>query len=136
MCFGVTSGKFLGYIVTKRGIEANPDQIKFVLNLASPTCKKDVQKLIRRIAALSRFISRSSERCHKFFNILRKNTDFIWTEEFETALQQLKSYLTSALLLSKPQDGETLFLYLAVSEHSVSAVLVLKTTNNSHRFIT
>ena len=122
--FGVTSSKFLGYVVTKRGIEANPEQIKSVLNLASLTCKKDVQKLTGRITALSRFISRSSERCHNFFNILKKNTDFIWTEECEEALQEMKSYLTSALLLSKPQDGEMLFLYLAVSEHSVSAVLV------------
>ncbi|KAL5583444.1 hypothetical protein UlMin_015886 [Ulmus minor] len=118
--------KFLGYVVTQRGIKANPEQIKSILNLASPTCRKDVQKLTGRIAALSRFISRSSERCHNFFNILKKNTDFIWTEECEEALQELKSYLTSAPLLSKPQDGEMLFLYLAVSEHSVSAVLLEK----------
>ena len=48
--FGVTSGKFLGYIVTKRGIKANPEQIKLVLNITSPKCKKDVHKLTRRIA--------------------------------------------------------------------------------------
>ena len=122
--FGVTSGKFLGYAVTQRGILANPEQIKSILNLASPNCKKDVQKLTGRIAALSRFISRSSERSHNFFNILKKNTDFVWTEECEEAFQELKFYLTSAPLLSKPQDGEMLFLYLAVSEHSLSAVLV------------
>ena len=58
--FGVSLRKFLGYIVTKRGIEANPEQIKSVLNLPSPSCKNDVQNLIGRIAALSRFISMSS----------------------------------------------------------------------------
>ena len=60
--FGVASGKFLGYIVMKRGIEENLEQIKSVLNIASPTCKKDVQKLIGRVVALSCFISRSSGR--------------------------------------------------------------------------
>ena len=59
--FGVTSGKFLGYVITKRGIEVNLDHIKSIMNLPSPICKKDVQKLTGRIAALSRFISRSSK---------------------------------------------------------------------------
>ena len=122
--FGVASGKFLIYVVTKRGIEANPKQIKLVLNIASPKCKKDVQKLTERVVALSQFISRSSERCHNFFNTLKKNTDFVWVEEYKEALQQLKNYLTSVPLLSKPLDRETLFVYLVVSEHAVSAVLM------------
>lgn len=62
----------------------------------------------------------------KFFQHPEKNMNFVWTEECKKALQQLKSYLTSALLLSKPHDGEMLFLYLAVSEHSVSVVFVRK----------
>ena len=70
--FGVTSGKFLGYVVTKRGIEVNLEQIKSVLNIALPKCKKDVHKLKGRITALSRFITRSSEWCHNFFNTLKK----------------------------------------------------------------
>ena len=77
-----------------------------------------------RITALSRFISRSSERCHNFFNTFKKNTDFIWIEECDGALQQLKIYLTSAPLLSKPHDGEVLYIYLTVSKHAVSIVLV------------
>ena len=122
--FGVTAGKFLGYLVTQRGIEANPAQIESIQRIPSPTCIKDVQKLTGRIAALSRFISKSSERCHLFFNTLRKSKTFEWTNECEEALSQLKQYLTSPPLLSKPKDNETLFIYLAVSETAVSAVLV------------
>ena len=59
--FGVSSGKFLGYIVTKRGIEASPEQIQAILNLEAPKTAKDIQKLTGRVAALNRFISRSSE---------------------------------------------------------------------------
>ena len=58
--FGGSLRKFLGYLVTQRGIEANPDQIQSILRILSPTCIKDVQKLTRRIAALSHFISKSS----------------------------------------------------------------------------
>ena len=93
--FGVSSGKFLGYLVTKRGIEANPDQIRSIQNIQSPKTIKDIQRLNGRIAALSRFISKSSDRCHLFFSTLRKTKDFVWTEECEEALRQLKSYLTS-----------------------------------------
>ena len=74
--FGVAAGKFLGYMVTQRGIEANPDQIRSIMNIQSPTCVRDVQRLTSRVAALSRFISRSSEKCHLFFSTLRKSKDF------------------------------------------------------------
>ena len=122
--FGVAAGKFLGYMVTQRGIEANPDQIRSVMNLQSPACIRDVQRLTGRVAALSRFISRSSEKCHLFFSTLRKSKDFEWTPACEQALHDLKRYLTSPPLLSKPKDGEQLYIYLAVSEGAVSAVLV------------
>ena len=122
--FGVAAGKLLGYMVTQRGIEANPDQIRSVMNLQSPACIRDVQRLTGRVAALSRFISRSSEKCHLFFSTLRKSKDFEWTPACEQALHDLKRYLTSPPLLSKPKDGEQLYIYLAVSEGAVSAVLV------------
>ena len=122
--FGVAAGKFLGYMVTQRGIEANPDQIRSVMNIPSPACIRDVQRLAGRVAALSRFISHSSEKCHLFFSTLRKSKDFEWTSACEQALQDLKKYLTSPPLFSKPKDGEQLYIYLAVSEGAVSAVLV------------
>ncbi|XP_038690528.1 uncharacterized protein LOC119989207 [Tripterygium wilfordii] len=122
--FGVASGKFLGYMVTKRGIEANPDQIRSILNIPSPTCVKDIQRLNGRVAALSRFISRSSDKCCHFFSTLRKSVNYKWTPECEDALNQLKAYLTSPPLLSKPSTGEQLYMYLAVSGVAVSAVLV------------
>ena len=104
--FGVAAGKFLGYMVTQRGIEANPDQIRSIMNIQSPASIRDVQRLTGRVAALSRFISRSSEKCHLFFSTLRKSKDFEWTPACEQALQDLKRYLTSPPLLSKPKDGE------------------------------
>ena len=65
--FGMGSGKFLGYMVTHRGIEVNPDQIKAINNLQSPWNPGEVQKLTGMAAALNRFISRSTDRCRPFF---------------------------------------------------------------------
>ncbi|XP_013624592.1 PREDICTED: uncharacterized protein LOC106330708 [Brassica oleracea var. oleracea] len=76
------------------------------------------------MAALSRFISRISNKAHDFFGTLKNPKDFQWTEECESALHELKAYLTTPTLLSKPLLGEVLLLYLEVSEHALSAVLV------------
>ena len=70
--FGVSSGKFLGYVVTHRGIGVNPDQIKAINDLQPPWNPKEVQKLTGMMAALNRFISRSADRCRPFFLLLHK----------------------------------------------------------------
>ncbi|KAL2249877.1 UNVERIFIED_CONTAM: Retrovirus-related Pol polyprotein from transposon [Sesamum indicum] len=114
--FGVRGGKFLGYMVSERGIEATLEKIQAVMNLRSPSMIKDVQKLTEKIASLSRSLP--------FFKVLRKAKNFEWSEECDRALQDLKEYLTKPQLLANPKEGETLFLYLAVLENAVSSVLV------------
>ena len=79
--FGVGSGKFLGYMVTHRGIEVNLNQIKAINNLQPPRNPKEVQKLTGMMAALNRFISRSADRCRPFFLLLHKWKEFEWSEE-------------------------------------------------------
>ena len=99
MCsFGVSSGKFLGYIVTHRGIEANPKQIRAIHSISSLNNVKEVQKLTGRMAALNRFISRPSDKSHALFGTLKNPKNFHWTEECESALHELKSYLTSLVM--------------------------------------
>ena len=70
--FGVSAGKLLGFIVNNRGIEANPDKIKAVPDMPPPSSIKEVQRLTGRIAALSRFVSRASDKCQPFFQVLKK----------------------------------------------------------------
>jgi ribonuclease HI len=125
--FGVHSGKFLGHIISSRGIEANPDQIFALINLEEPKNTKQVQRLTGMIAALSRFISRSADKCRHFFRLLGKKRKFLWDEDCSAAFQGIKAYLSSPPCLSIPSPGEPLYLYLAVSEHAVSAVLVRET---------
>ena len=77
-------------MVTRRGIEANPDQIKAIVEITSPKNLKEVQQLTSHVATLNRFISRSSDKCYLFCNVFRKNKGFDWTENHEHALQALK----------------------------------------------
>ena len=81
--FWVSSGKFLGFMVSKRGIESNPEKVKAILEMSSPRTTKEVQSLTGRVAALNRFISKATEKCLPFFKTLKKA--FAWTEECKTA---------------------------------------------------
>ena len=82
----------------------------------------EVQSLAGRVAALNKFISKASDKCHIFFKTLKKA--FKWTEEYEIAFQQLKQYLGAPPLLNSPKKGEVLHLYLAVSQTLVSSALM------------
>jgi hypothetical protein len=69
--FGVPSGKLLGFIISHRGIEANPEKISAITKMKAPTCIKNVQKLTRCMAALNRLISKLGERGLPFFKLLK-----------------------------------------------------------------
>ncbi|KAL0428188.1 UNVERIFIED_CONTAM: Retrovirus-related Pol polyprotein from transposon gypsy [Sesamum latifolium] len=118
--FGVQGGKFLGYMVSKKGIEANPEKIQAIIGLQSPRTLNEMQKLTGKITSLSRFISRFADKSLLFFKALGKAKEFKWTEECEQALNNLKQYLATPPLLANRKVGEELFLYLVVSEEAVS----------------
>ena len=120
--FGVASGKFLGFMVSQRGIEANLDKIQEILNMNPPKNIKDVQSLTGQVATLNRFVSKAINKCLPFFRVLRKA--FEWTDECQQAFEDLKAYLTSTLLLSQSKSGEELYLYLAVFLHAMSSALI------------
>ncbi|XP_026378064.1 uncharacterized protein LOC113272448 [Papaver somniferum] len=126
--FGATSGNFLRYLVTKRGIEVDPAKIQAIVEMPSPRNLKEVHKLNGSVAALGRFIARSSDKCKHFFNILKKGTKFPWTAECEEAFKKIKEYLATISILHKPDPNEVLALYIAATEDAVSAVLVKNNT--------
>ena len=120
--FGVASGKFLGFLVSQRGIEVNSEKVQAIINMASPKTVKEFQKLTGKIATLNRFVSRTTDKCLPFFKTLKQA--FAWTNECETAFQELKRYLSNPPLLSPSKEEESLYLYLAISETAVSAALI------------
>ena len=122
--FGVGSGKFLGYMVTHRGIKVNLDKIKAINNLQPPRNPKEVQKLTGITVALNWFISRSTDRCKPFFLLMNKWKGFEWTEECALAFQQLKEYLSWPPIMSSPEVDEVCFAYIVVASHAISLVLI------------
>ena len=122
--FEVLAEKFLGFMVSQRGIEANPEKIKALIDMNPPRCKKEIQRLTGRVVALGRFISRFVERCLPFFKSLRKVDNFTWSKDCQQAFDGLKEVLVQPPLLAKPKAREKLYLYLAATHEAVSFVLI------------
>jgi hypothetical protein len=124
--FSVPSGKLLGFIISHRGIEANPEKVFAITNMRAPTSIKDVQKLTGCMAALNRFISKLGERGLPFFKLLKHQEKFVWTSEADQALAQLKDFLSKPPVLMTPCKKEQLLLYLAATTHVVSSAIVVE----------
>ncbi|CAL2238073.1 unnamed protein product [Prunus armeniaca] len=118
--FGVSSGKFLGFMISQRGIEANPEKIQAILYMTIPKTVKDIQSLTGRVAALTRFISKATDRCASFFKALKGSKRSItWTVKCGQVFGELKAYISRAPLLSTPESGDVLTIYLSVSATAV-----------------
>nr|XP_051211257.1 uncharacterized protein LOC127328720 [Lolium perenne] len=124
--FGVPSGQLLGYVVSKHGIEPNPEKTAAVMRTKQPTCLVDAQKLAGRVAALSRFIPRLGDKAMPLYRLLKKSESFEWTDEAQKALEELQHALRNAPVLAAPLPQETMLLYVAASNRAISAVLVVE----------
>ena len=95
-------------MVSQRGIEANLDNIKAILEMQPPKTTKETQRLTRRVATLKRFIFQSTDKCLPFFKTLKRA--FKWTDECQQAFEDLKKYLMTPPLLSPSKQGEKTLL--------------------------
>ncbi|XP_052735490.1 uncharacterized protein LOC108328707 [Vigna angularis] len=122
--FGVPAGKFLGFMLTSRGIEANPDKCKAVLDMISPKTLREVQRLVGRLTALSRFIPKLAEHIKPILRSIKKDTTQHWNDDCEAAFDKVKHILTRPPIMARPDAGSNLLLYIAASHHAVSAALI------------
>jgi hypothetical protein len=131
--FGVPRGMLLGYIVSQRGIEANPKKVAALERMGSIRDLKGVQKVLGCLAALSHFISRLGEKGLPLYRLLKKHERFSWTLEAQEVLDKLKVTFAHAPILTPPQDGEPLYLYVTATTQVVSTVIVVERTDEGAR---
>ena len=124
--FGVPGGKLLGFLVSERGIDANPEKIGTILRMKRPVRVHDVQKLTGCLAALSRFISRLGEKALPLYRLMKKADKFEWTPEADAAFAELKALLSTQPVLAAPISKEPLLLYIAATGQVVSTVLTVE----------
>ena len=124
--FGVPAGKILGFLVSSRGIEANPSKIRAIENMKLPRCLKDVQKFTGCLASLSRFVSRLGEKALPLYQLMKKTDKFVWSSQADEAFAELKRMLATAPILASPLSKEPMLLYVAATNRVVSVVVVVK----------
>jgi hypothetical protein len=122
--FSIRKGQLLGCTVSKRGIQENPQKIEALCRMQPPRNKKEVQRITGRIASLNRFISKAAERSLPFFKVLRANSVFQWGAEQQEAFEDVKNYLETAAVMTKPSPKAELLLYITMTDTAGSAVLV------------
>jgi hypothetical protein len=130
--FGVPRGMLIGYIVSQRSIEANPEKDAALERMGPIRDLKGVQKVLGCLAALSRFISLLGEKGLPLYRHLKKHERFSWTAEAQDVLDKLKASLAPAPIFTPPRDGEPLYLYVAATTQVVSAVIVVERTEEDH----
>ncbi|XP_039685658.1 uncharacterized protein [Medicago truncatula] len=121
--FGVRTGKLLGFIVSQKGIEVDPDKVKAIREMPAPRTEKEVRGFLGRLNYISRFISHMTATCGPIFKLLRKKQGIVWTEDCQKAFDSIKKYLLEPPILIPPVEGRPLIMYLTVLENSMGCVL-------------
>ena len=122
--FGVKGGKFLGFMLTNRGIEANPDKCEAIMKMRNSTNLKEVKRLIGRLNALARFLPILAERSKPIMKLLRKVETFKWNKECEQAFATIKKMIVEPPILIKPVSTQPIIVYLATSHEAIGATLI------------
>ena len=122
----------LGFIVSERGIEANPEKISAIARMGPIQNIKGVQQITGCLAALSRFISRLGERGLPLYRLLKKADRFESTSVAKEALDMVKLLLTRPPILVPPSNGVSLLLYIAATTQVVSVALVVELEEEGH----
>jgi ribonuclease HI/uncharacterized protein YehS (DUF1456 family) len=124
--FGVTSGKFLGFIIRHRGIEVDQSKIDAIQRMPEPKNLRELRSLQGHLAYIRRFISNLAGRCQPFSRLMKKDTNFEWDEACKNAFESIKKYLLNPPVLGVPIPGKPLILYIAAQEQSLGALLAQK----------
>jgi hypothetical protein len=121
--FVVSSGKFIGFIVTKHGIRINPTKIMAIVNMPPPENVHELKSLQGHSAYIRRFISNQSGRCKPFSRLMKKGVPFKWDQACQNAFEDIKKYLSSPPIFSVPVKRKPLILYTADMPTSLGALL-------------
>jgi len=118
----VSSGKFLEFIVTSKGIHLDPDKVKAIQNMHPPKNLKELRGLQGRLAYIRRFIINLLGRCQPFTRLMKKGVSFVWDKACQEAFEDITRHLTEPPVLVAPTSKKS-FLFVKVMDHSLDALL-------------
>ncbi|WKA03574.1 hypothetical protein VitviT2T_021675 [Vitis vinifera] len=110
-------------MVSERGIEADPDKIRVILDMLAPRTEREIRGFLGRLQYISKFIARLTDICEPIFRILRKSQPTVWNDQCQLAFERIREYLLSPLVLAPPTPGRLLLLYLLILDVAFGCML-------------
>jgi len=132
---GVSSGKFLRFIVTSKGIHIDPDKVKTIQSMQPPKNLKELRGLQGKLAYIQRFIANLSGHCQPFTRLMKKGISFVWDKACQEAFKDITEYLTRPLVLISPTLGKSFLLYVKAMAHSLDALHAQKNDEGHEKAI-
>lgn len=126
----MSSGMFLGIVVTTRGIHLDPGKVPAIQELQPFKNLKELRGLHGRLAYIRRFIANLSGKCQSFTKHMKKDVFFVWDKSCQKAFDKIKAYLSSPLVLATLVLRRHFLIYVHAMEHSLSGLLAQD--GNSH----
>jgi hypothetical protein len=126
--------QLLGFIVSHRGIKVNPEKIKAILDISRPNDLRDIQRLTGCVAAVRRFISHLGKKALPLYKLMKKLDEFIWTDEADAALKDLKRELSTTPVLAAPEDQKPMLLYMVATNRVVSIIIVVELKEEAQEY--
>jgi hypothetical protein len=132
--FGVSAGKFLGFIIYEHGIEIDPKRVQSMKKVKAPTCKRELQSFLGKVNYMRWFIWNLLGRVKAFTPILwlKNDAKLIWGAEQHASFEEIKEYLSTPPILKAPQSGVPFWLYVAAENDVIGAILTQKTEGREY----
>ena len=125
----------MGHIVSERGIEVDPKNIRAILDMPAPRIEREIRGFLSRLQYISRFIAKLIDICEPIFRLLRKNQPTIWNDDFQCAFEKIKECLLSPPILVPPIPRHPLLLYFSVSHMALGCMLAQLDDSGKERAI-
>jgi hypothetical protein len=133
--FGVTKGKLLGHIVSDSGISIDLERITVILNLPTPTSKKEVQDFMGIINFVRRFVPNFAVMVKPIHNLLKQDRSFSWTDGVENDFLRIKKAISSTPVLAKTDFEKDFIIYTNATEEAISAILLQSDDQNNEKHV-
>ena len=121
--FGVSSGKFLGFLIHSRGIDVNPAKATAMTTMKPLAIVKELKSFLGKVSYIRRFIPRLASITSAFGKLLKKEQSFEWGEAQQMAFKRLQQIIMNLPNMQVPIRKKPLLLYLAINLHAIGALI-------------
>jgi hypothetical protein len=121
--FGVSAGKFLGFLVHQRGIDVDPAKASAIATMKPPTTPKELKSFLGKLSYIRRFIPSLAAVTSAFAPLLKKGAPFHWSTECQQAFEKVQDIMTKLPIVCAPIFGKPLQLYLASNSQAIGALI-------------